>query len=197
MKKTSSLITYIAALVIGILLLALHEHVDLVKGIVIAMGVLITVPSAIMFFSSFFRGKLTAEGAQAYPAWYTIIVSCAGLVLGIWMLVMPGFFEAMVPYTLGTVLILLGAAQLVFMYIASRPFGPNPLWYCIPVLSIAGGFILYFIGPQGLNTWATITAGIIMIAVAANGLGSLCRERRTDKEREREGIVTDDGDLGD
>lgn len=197
MKKTSSLITYLAALVIGIILLSLHEQVNLVKGIVIAMGVLITVPSAIMFFSSFFKGKLTSEGSQAFPAWYTILVACAGLVLGIWMLVMPGFFEAIVPYTLGTVLILLGAAQLVFLYLASRPYGPNPLWYCVPVLSLAGGFILYFIGPQGLNTWATITAGVIMIVVAANGIASLGRECKTDREREKEGIGTSDGDLAD
>ena len=197
MKKTSSLITYLAALVIGIILLALHEQVQLVKGIVIAMGILITVPSAIMFFSSFFKGRLSSEGRGAYPAWYTVLVACAGLVLGIWMLVMPGFFEVVVPYTMGVVLILVGAAQLVFLFIASRPYGPNPLWYCVPVLSIAGGFILFFIGPQGLNTWATITAGIVLIAVAANGLASLGREYRTDRERKLEGIDTEDGDLAD
>lgn len=197
MKKTSSLITYLAALVIGILLLALHEQVQLVKGIVIAIGILITVPSAIMFISSFFKGKLTADGPKGYPAWYTVIVACAGLVLGIWMLVMPGFFEVIVPYTMGVVLILVGAAQLVFFYLASRPFGANPLWYCVPILSIAGGFILFFIGPNGFNTWATITAGIVLIVVAANGLAALGRECKVDKEREAEGIDTSDGDLGD
>ena len=196
MKKTSSLITYLAALVIGIILLALHEHVELVKGIVIAMGVLITVPSAIMFFAGFFKGKMNSD-RNAYPGWYTVVVACAGLVLGIWMLVMPGFFEAVVPYTLGSVLILLGAAELVYIFLASRPWGPNPLWYCVPVLSITAGFILFFIGPQNFNTWATITAGIVLIVTAVNGLGSLGREAKTDKERKARGIETEDGDLAD
>lgn len=191
------MITYIAALVIGILLLVLHEQVNLLKGIVIAMGVLITVPSAIMFFSSFFKGKMNTDGTTSYPSWYTIIVACAGLVLGIWMLVMPGFFEAVVPYCLGSVLILVGAAQLVYLFLASRPYGANPLWYCVPVLVIAGGFILYFIGPQGLNTWATITTGVLLIVSAANGLASLGREYKVKKEREEEGIRTDDGELTD
>lgn len=196
MKKTSSLIAYLAALVIGIILLALHEQVALLKGIVIAMGVLITVPSAIMFFSSFIKGK-NSKDPIAYPSWYTLIVACAGLVLGIWMLVMPSFFEFAMIYTLGVVLILVGAAQLVYIYLASRPFGANPLWYCVPILVIAGGFIVLFIGPKEFNNWATITAGILLIANAANGLASIGRECKVEKERRLEGIDTDAGDLSD
>ena len=194
MKKTSSLIAYLAALVIGIILLVVKEPVNLTKGIVVAMGVLITVPSAIMFFSSFFKGKLGAD-SQSYPGWYTIIVACAGLILGIWMLVMPGFFEAAVPYCLGSVLIIAGLAQAVYVFLASRPYGANPLWYIVPVLVICGGFITYFIGPQGLNTWATITAGVLLIVNGVNGLASLGREYKVDKKRKLEGIDVEGGEL--
>ena len=196
MKKSASLITYISACVIGIILLALHEQVELLKGIVIAMGVLITIPSAIMFFASF-KAKKNPDGTLTYPAWYSIVVACAGLVLGIWMLVMPGFFEAAMVYTLGVVLILVGVAQMVFIYNASRPFGPNPLWYCVPILAIAGGFIIIFLGTRGTNVWATITTGVILIVYAVNGIASLGREYKTDKVRKLEGINTDEGDLGD
>lgn len=195
MKKTSSLITYLASLVIGIILLALHEQVSLMKGVVIAMGILITVPSAIMFFASFFRGKRNSDGTLTYPAWYSIVVACAGLVLGIWMLVMPGFFESAIVYTLGVVLILVGAAQLVYVYLASRPFGANPLWYCIPILVIAGGFIVFFIGPKEVNTWATITTGILLIVNAVNGLASVGREYKVDKQRALAGDPTEGGEL--
>ena len=196
MKKSASLITYISACVIGIILLALHEQVELLKGIVIAMGVLITIPSAIMFFASF-KAKKNPDGTITYPAWYSIVVACAGLVLGIWMLVMPGFFEVAMVYTLGVVLILVGVAQMVFIYNASRPFGPNPLWYCSPVLAIAGGFIIIFLGTRGTDVWATITTGVILIVYAVNGIASLGREYKTDKVRKLEGINTDEGDLGD
>ena len=194
MKKSASLITYLAALVIGIILLALHEQVNLLEGVVIAMGVLITVPSAVMFISSLI-GKKDEYGNRSFPGWYNVIVAVAGLVLGIWMLCKPGWFEVWMVYTLGVVLILTGAAQIVFIYSASKPYGPNPWWYCIPVLVLAGGFIICFIGPNGLNTWATITTGILLIVYSANGLASLGREQRIEKKREEEGIVTDEGPL--
>lgn len=196
MKKTASLITYISACVIGIILLALHEQVELFKGIVIAMGVLITVPSAIMFFASF-ASKKNPDGTITYPAWYSIVVACAGLVLGIWMLVMPSFFEFAMVYTLGVILVLVGMAQIVFVFNASRPFGANPLWYCVPVLTIAGGFIVIFIGPKGVNTWATIVTGIILIVYAVNGIASLGKECKVDRERKLEGDTTTDGELSD
>ena len=194
MKKSASLVTYLAALVIGIILLALHEQVRLLQGVVVAMGVLITIPSAVMFISSLI-GKKDEYGNRNFPAWYTVIVAVAGLVLGIWMLCKPGWFEIWMVYTLGVVLILVGAAQIVFIFSASKPYGPNPWWYCVPVLVFAGGFIICFIGPNGLNTWASITTGILLIVYAANGLASLGRERRIEQERKEEGIITDEGPL--
>ena len=194
MKKSASLIAYVASLVIGIILLALHEQVNLIRGIVIAMGILITLPSAVMLLNCFI-GKKDEYGNRSFPAWYTVIVAIAGLVLGIWMLCMPAAFEMWMVYTLGVILILVGAAQIVFIYSASKPYGPNPWWYCVPVLVLAGGFIICFIGPNGLNTWATITTGILLIVYAANGLASLGRECRVEKERKEEGIVTDEGPL--
>lgn len=194
MKKTSSLIAYLAALVIGIILLSLHEQVNLLLGVVIAIGVLITIPSFIMLISCFI-GKKDEYGNRNFPGWYTVVVAIAGLVLGVWMLCMPQTFESWMVYTLGVVLVLVGAAQLVFIYSASKPFGANPWWYCVPILVLAGGFILIFLGPEGTNVWATITTGILLIVYAANGLASLGREHKVEKERKLEGIKTTDGDL--
>ena len=194
MKKSASLITYLSALVIGIILLALHEKAGLLTGMVIAMGVLITVPSAIMFVNSFF-GKRNSDGAISYGSWTSVIVAVAGLVLGIWMLVMPSFFVDYTIYTLGVILILVGFAQIVMVYNAGKPFGANPLWYCVPVLVVAGGFIIIFLGPTTIDTWATLTTGILLIVYAANGIGSLGRECKVEKERRLEGDNTTDGPL--
>ena len=196
MKKSTSLVTYIAALVIGIILLALHEQVQLLKGVVVAMGVLITVPSAIMFLSCFF-GKKDAYGNKSFPAWYTVIVAVAGLVLGVWMLCKPGWFEVWMVYTLGVILVLVGAAQVVNIYNVSRPFGANPLWYCVPILVLAGGLIIIFLGPRGTNVWASITTGILLIVYAANGLAAVGREVKTDENRRIEHDDTSAGDLSD
>lgn len=181
MKKSASIITYVAALVIGILLLAFHERVDLMKGIVVAIGVLIVIPSALMLITSFI-GKKNSVGVRTYPAWYSVVVAIAGLVLGVWMLCMPAFFENAMVYTLGVILILVGAAQIIFLYNASKGLGLNPWWYCIPTLVLAGGFIVCFLGPQGVNTWATLTTGILLIVYSANGIGATGNEARLEKE---------------
>ena len=184
MKKQASLITYVAALVIGIILLALKE-LNLLHGVVVAMGVVITVPSALLLISTF-TGKKDASGVKVYPAWYTVVVAIAGLVLGIWMLVMPGFFSAITVYTLGVGLILVGIAQIIFIINASGPMGVNIWWYCIPVLTVAGGLIICFIGQDGVNTWARITTGIILIVYAFNGVAALGRESKERKELDAE-----------
>lgn len=195
MKKPASLITYLAALVIGIILLSMHEKVELLQAIVVTIGILITIPSAMMLLSSFF-GKKNKDGLRTFPAWYTIVVAVAGLVLGIWMIVMPSFFEAAMVYTLGVVLILVGAAQIIFITISARPYSANVLWYCVPVLVIAGGFIICFIGPKGLNTWATLVTGILLIVSGANGMASLGRECKLERkyrgEEENLPSTTDD-----
>lgn len=194
MKKSSSLIAYLAALVIGILLLVFNEKFNLLEGVVIAMGVLITIPSALMFVNCFI-GKKDAYGNKLYPAWYTVIVAIAGLVFGIWLLCKPDWFVAWSVYTLGLVLILVGAAQIVFIFTASKPYGPNPWWYCVPILVMVGGFIICFLGPDGVNTWANVVTGILLIVYSANGFASLGRECKVEKERKEEGIETDDGPL--
>lgn len=194
MKKSASLITYVAALVIGIILLVYNQRVELLKGIVIAMGVLITVPSAIMLLNCFI-GKKDRYGNKQFPAWYTVIVAIAGLVLGVWMLCMPSSFQSWMVYTLGVILILVGAAQIVFIYTAARPYGANPLWYCVPILVLAGGFIVCFIGPQGVNTWVSLTTGILLVVYAVNGIAATGRECRLEHEIKEEKEEAKQGEI--
>lgn len=193
MKKQASLITYVAALVIGIILLVLNEKVDLLKGVVIAMGVAVTVPSALLLISTFV-GKKDANGVRTYPAWYTVIVSLAGLVLGIWMLCMPTFFVTITVYTLGVGLVLVGIAQILFIANAARPFGPNVWWYCVPVLAVTGGLIICFIGPKPVNDWAVLTTGIILVVYAVNGVAALGREGKANHEIEAEKEFTEEAE---
>ena len=182
MKNQTSVITYIAALAIGILLLCLHENGGLFQGIVIAMGILITLPSAMMLIGSFFS-RPDANGVRQNASWYTVVVACAGLVLGIWMLVTPGFFVGITVYTLGVGLILVGVAQSVFIASASKPYGgANPWWYTVPILVITGGFIICFLGPNILDKAATIVTGILLIVYAFNGACALGREAKEARE---------------
>ena len=132
MKGRTYLFSYLSALVIGILLLVFHESSGLFEGVVIAMGILIIIPSAIMLIAGFLRKVTTAS------KWYGVIASVAGLVFGIWMLCMPSFFINASIYTLGILLILAGVAGILFVINAARPASVNYLWMIVPVLAVAG-----------------------------------------------------------
>ena len=170
MKGRTYLFSYLSALVIGILLLVFHESSGLFEGVVIAMGILIIIPSAIMLIAGFLRKVTTAS------KWYGVIASVAGLVFGIWMLCMPSFFINASIYTLGILLILAGVAGILFVINAARPASVNYLWMIVPVLAVAGGLIIMFLGPATMQKAAALVSGVVLIVYAVNGFASLARE---------------------
>ena len=101
MKGRNYVITYVSALIIGILLLIYHDRAELYNTVVIAIGFLIAVPSLVLVLMELFRSKSKSDSAsdtrmmktqKVAANWATIIAGIAGLALGIWMLCSPGFF---------------------------------------------------------------------------------------------------------
>lgn len=192
MKGRNFLITYVSALVIGILLLIYHDREALYNTLVIVIGVLIGLPSLILILMELFKKKHPKEasvheskmerGSDVATNWATLIAGIAGLALGVWMLVNPAFFIHAIIYTIGGILVLVGIVQIAALYSASKPLKPIMLWFIIPVLTLIAGVVIIFLGPDKVASAAGLIAGISLIVYAANGFASAGREAAITKE---------------
>lgn len=182
MKNFTGILTYIAALVIGVLLLVFHAEAALLKGIIIAIGALVAVPSAVMLARGFIPKKME-DGEKVALPWYGIVAAFAGLAFGIWMLCNPAFFINFTVYTLGLVVIFAGVYGIIYVVQVSRPYRPRIGWYAVPAVMIAVGVVMMIFGAQLLGSAANILAGILLVIYGVNGFGALGREAKADEKR--------------
>lgn len=193
MKGKMYLFYYLSALVIGILLLVFHDHKGLYEGVVIAIGVLVVIPSLVMLISSLVKRK-DAAGLPLPRPWYSILTACAGLIFGVWLLCMPSFFINASIYTLGVLLVLAAAAQVYFVIVASRPAGIRFGWLIVPILCATAGVIIMLLGPDKVAASAGLITGIALIVYGANGVASYRREGKI-AEAVMSDIKADDAEI--
>lgn len=180
MKSKSYVITYLSALVIGILLLIYHQQQSLYQTIVIAIGALIAVPSLVLLLTMLLRKRPVTPPSATVKA-VTIaseVAAAAGLAFGIWMMCSPQFFITAIIYTLGAILILVGIAQITYVYQAARPFRPAIGWFIVPFLTLLAGVIIIVMGPAKVSSCAGLITGIVLVVYAANGFASAGREAK-------------------
>lgn len=179
MKNFTGILTYIASLVIGIILLVFHAEAALLKGIIITIGVLVALPSAAMLIRTFIPRKME-DGEKITPPWYGTVAAIAGVAFGVWMLCAPSFFINFTVYTLSIVVILAGIYGIVYIVQISRPYRPKIGWYMVPALLIAAGIIMIIFGANLIGSAANIIAGILLIIYGVNGFGAMGREAKAD-----------------
>lgn len=180
MKERTYLFTYLSALIIGILLLVFHADEKLYNGVIIAMGVLIGLPSLTMLIS-YLLPKKNENGEVRPRPWYGIIASAAALGLGVWMVSNPDFFMSVSIYTLGAILILAGGAGVIFIVMAARPAPIQFYWLIVPIISLAAGLVVIILGPAKVAHSAALITGIVLVVYSVNGFTSLFREGKTPK----------------
>lgn len=179
MKSKNYVITYLSALAIGILLLVYYQQQALYQTIVIVIGALIAIPSLVLLLTMLLRrrpaGQTAGAGAIVVA---TEIASVVGLAFGIWMMCSPQFFITAIIYTLGAILILVGIAQICYVYQAARPLRPAIGWFIVPALTLVAGVVLIVLGPDKVTACAGLVTGIVLVVYAANGFASAGREAR-------------------
>ena len=149
MKSRNYVITYLSALAIGILLLIFHQQSAIYQTIVIVIGALIAVPSLVLLLTMLLRRKpeVSTTGTSAVRV-ASEVASAAGIAFGIWMMCSPQFFVTAIIYTLGAILILVGVAQMTYVYEAARPLRPAIGWFIVPVLTLLAGGVIIILGPD-------------------------------------------------
>ncbi len=156
MKKINyAFIRAICALVAGIVLVMFPSEAG--NYFVITIGALFMVPSLIGLISYFAQRK-------EYPAFFPVD-SIGGILFGLLLMLMPGFFANFLTFVLGFFL-LIGGIQQLSTLIAARQWSKVPLvYYIVPSLIFLAG-IYAITNPNGTRSTAFIIIGITCIFYA-------------------------------
>ena len=160
-----SVVSSLCALIMGILLVVWPEAA--VIYLVITVGVLFLLPGLygiLAYFSS--RGNV-------FP-----VVALGSALLGIWLIVMPGFFVSILMYVLGALLVFGGVSQLMGFISARKLAGSVPgIFYVIPVLLLLAG-ILILVNPFEAAKVPFIVLGVSSIVYGLTDLFRIIRYRQ-------------------
>jgi len=106
------------------------------------------------------------------------------------MMCSPQFFITAIIYTLGAILMLVGLAQICYIYQAARPYRAAAAWFIVPLITLAAGIILVIMGPDKVASAAGLITGIVLVVYAANGFASAGREARLQHDMQKLGQET-------
>lgn len=193
MKKVTFLITYIAALVIGVLFLVFAGEADApivngtIHGMMIAVGIILIIPGFVALIKSM-KPRRDPNGVIKTIPWYITACSIASLAWGIMLLCIPSLSDYL-SITLGITLIIAALGQVIFIVLASRPYGASLAWYIVPLCVLCTGIIDItlindYANRGDSNTTACILSGILLLLWAANGLLSLNYRKRSAQQVE-------------
>lgn len=135
------------AIVLGLLLILWPEAA--VNYLVMTIGVLFIIPGIISLLAYFTRDKKTEELQPMFP-----VEGAGSILLGVWLMVMPGFFVSILMYVLGALLVLAGIQQIVTL-VSARKWSRVPAgFYLIPAfILITGVAILAYPFETAANTF--------------------------------------------
>lgn len=182
MKARNLIWTYLFTLTAGVLLIVFSGNGSIFRSIVIALGVLFLVPSIVALVMSLLPAK-DDSGARELK-WYLVFTSALGVAFGIMLLAIPGFFVQWIVYTLAAILIFCGIAGIIFMRAGDLP-GADGWLYTLPVLTLACGLIIIFIGPGTTERVIALISGIFLTVYSLNGFWAYFRRRSLGKRVEK------------
>ncbi len=156
-----SLLRIIFSLIIGLVLVMWPDAAG--DYIVITVGVLFMVPGIISLFG-YFALKPREGVSPRFP-----VEGVGSLLLGLWLVIMPGFFADVLMFLLGFIL-MLGGIQQIASLVAARRWTRVPLgFYIVPVLILIAGIVSLF-DPTGARSTVFIIIGVSSIIYAVSEL---------------------------
>ncbi len=186
MQQKSILMTYLFALIGGILLSILHSRANLFEGIVIVIGVLFIIPCLYTLFCmliDYFKYKRqkrdnAGETVKVFSSarWLALVPIVGGICFGTFLVSQPGFFVAYLIYTFGAVMALCGLVQGGYMIFIIRDFRLSWWWITIPTLAFLAGVAVFVLGAEKIESTVALITGIVLILYSINGFASFLQK---------------------
>ena len=141
----------LCALVIGILLVVWPG--EAVMYLVITIGVLFLLPGLM--------GLISAIANRGEKGVATPVISLGSALLGLWLIIMPGFFISILMYVLGALLVLAGLNQLAGLVALRKTASLSPAVFIIPVLVFIAGLVVL------VNPFAAASVPFVILGASA------------------------------
>ena len=140
----------ICAILIGVLLVAWSDAAALY--LVIAVGAMFFIPGIYTLVNYLMKAD---RQNLSFP-----LASLGSSLFGLWLMVMPTFFVAILMYVLGTILIFAGIAQLIKLYSVRRWAQVSVGYYIVPSLVLLAGLVVLF------NPFAAVSIPFLILGIS-------------------------------
>ncbi len=160
------LIRSLSMAAIGILLLMFRE--EAMPFIVMCVGALFAVPSLFALVATFVPFFKRKAGNSVFPV-ITAIIAGGSLALGLWMMLEPAFFVAILMTMLGVLMIIAGASQMFTLLSARRAVNLSTMMYILPLMLIVAGIVVLY-NPFGVASLPFLVIGVGTILAALSDI---------------------------
>ncbi len=164
MKGKTSFWVQFFALAAGIVLICMHDRVNLVQWLIVFLGFMFAIPGVCGLLEALYVRKKGGVGPVSTLAFI------GSLIVGILMIFWPGPFETIFVYLLAAALILGGFWHIWALAVGFKPYNLPGWLYVLPILVIIAGVLMLVTPVRQTESTFTLVAGIALVCIAANGL---------------------------
>lgn len=162
LSRNSNLFQAIIVGLVGVLLIFLHNRIELLDWVSIAIGLMFILPALYVLCSSI-GSKRTLPVSVSF-------VSVGGVILGLLMCIFPSTFAGFFVYVFAALLVIFGIYQIVDVASWSKTVRLPFFFYIIPILMVAAGIIILCTDLRDINTVVVLITGIALVASSVNSI---------------------------
>ena len=182
-KKTNlALIVNVAVLVAGLCLVLFHGNMNVMKVIIVLLGVCFIIPSLVYMVMVLAKRREESDTVRNIG----IVPAAGGLCFGVVLLMQTEWFVHILGVIFGMLLIALGLFHTVYMVMMAKRAKVEPWYYIFPVLMMIGGLLILvvFRAPERAKVVVLIT-GLAMILFSFTTLLEYLADRKAVKAAEK------------
>lgn len=183
MKSPNNWFSALVMCVIGVILIVMHNRVDVLSTIIVILGIALILPAIFSICKLGFRRKDEVERPVSVSVVVSSLAACA---LGIWMVFQPTFFAGFFTYFFAILLVVYGLFRIIMLLMLNRYFYTSFWLYVIPLLIMVAGIVILCTDIRTINEIVVLIMGISLVASAVNyvieSIATKPRINREDKQ---------------
>lgn len=183
MKSPNNWFSALVMCVIGVILIVMHNRVDVLSTIIVILGIALILPAIFSICKLGFRRKDEVERPVSVSVVVSSLAACA---LGIWMVFQPTFFAGFFTYFFAILLVVYGLFRIIMLLMLNRYFYTSFWLYVIPILIMVAGIVILCTDIRTINEIVVLIMGISLVASAVNyvieSIATKPRINREDKQ---------------